>query len=839
MTRSDSATNGGTLQAAMRSLEHFFGPRALRLLLWLLLGFGLDAGAVVLDSALLSSGAGERVVQLPHRLSAADHDGGGATVRYRLQLELPPALAEPGRHPAVLIAAVSQSARMSVNGVPVGACAPGPLPESRCQHRPWLVSPPAELWRSGSNVIEVEVHTGTGPHIGLSTVEVDDAERLYGGNFYVLRWLRVRAVEALAWMGACLGVLALVAGRAIPKVRFLPALGLACLCNAAGNLLMVAEVPLLSPAIHDWVGFSARVFGFTFSALALLEFFANGGLARWRLGLGYAALASAAAALGADRPGILGLLYLPPLAAGLWMMTMLTRRAWTSGQVLHRAATAGAWLLVAAAVLDWLQVAGWRPYGQIFLWPYGWSAAMLVLATVVVHQFLHEVRGAQRIGSELAAVAESSASEALALRTMVDEQVQQRTRELEKLKNDAEADATRRAHFLAVMSHEIRNALTGLLGGLDMLGQAQAAAPGTHRREREVEALVGASARQLHALVDDLLDLSKFEAGQDLRVAHEAVDIRTLCTEALDAVTALGQKKSLELRFSGSHLPPFVQADRSKLRRVLDNLLSNAVKFTLRGHIELRAYAQPAEATGLWDLSLTVIDTGVGIDASLLPTLFQPYAQGGARASSAPATRGTGLGLYLARQLMRLQGGELAYRPGPAGGSLFEATLRVSTEARTAPDPCGEPAAGAIPAPAHHPLAGLRLLIVDDNEIVRKLMKLKLGRWGVQVVTAASATEALEHLGTRRFDAVLMDLSMPEVSGIELTRRIRLLQPASDTATPGREVPVVGLSAWALRIDAAECRAVGMDDWLPKPVPWPALVTTLLRLTGRAPRTEV
>ena len=135
----------------------------------------------------------------------------------------------------------------------------------------------------------------------------------------------------------------------------------------------------------------------------------------------------------------------------------------------------------------------------------------------------------------------------------------------------------------------------------------------------------------------------------------------------------------------------------------------------------------------------------------------------------------------------------------------------------------------------------IRVVIADDHALMREGLKYIL-RKADDVEVVAEATDGFEVLALVRkggFDVLLMDLSMPEVSGIELTRRIRLLQPASDTATPGREVPVVGLSAWALRIDAAECRAVGMDDWLPKPVPWTALVTTLLRLTGRAPRTEV
>ncbi len=375
---------------------------------------------------------------------------------------------------------------------------------------------------------------------------------------------------------------------------------------------------------------------------------------------------------------------------------------------------------------------------------------------------------------------------------------------LRQAQHEAEAANRAKSVFLANMSHEIRTPFQGLLGMLELLDAGALAA--SQRTQLHV---ARDSAKHLLAIMNDLLDLSKLEAGT-LNVGSETVGLHALAGDVQRLMQGQAVAKGLVLQASvDPDLPAQVLLDATRVRQVLYNLLSNAIKFTDHGSITLDVHRSGSE------IVVAVIDSGIGIQPATLPRLFKRFGQGDD--SRLRRHGGTGLGLEISRNLARLMGGDLTVQSTPGQGSRFEMRLPLR-----AADPLQDaPAPAAVRAEA--PRRPLRVLAAEDNAVNREVLAAMIGIDGHQVSFAANGLQAVHAVSSQPFDLVLMDLHMPELDGIGATHAIRAL------AGPAARVPIVALTADAFAETRARCLDAGMDEFLSKPVGLAELTELLAR----------
>ena len=389
-----------------------------------------------------------------------------------------------------------------------------------------------------------------------------------------------------------------------------------------------------------------------------------------------------------------------------------------------------------------------------------------------------------------------------------------RTHDLAIARDQAEAANRAKSSFLAHMSHELRTPLNGIIGYAQVLLRDRSLPP-THRSRVEI---VQGSGTHLLRLINEVLDFSKIEAGKVER--HDTTfHLGLLLRELSVAHEAAAANRHLAFAIkTTATLPEFVTGDPQKLRQVLDNLLSNAIKFTRTGRVELAVSAAGSEA---W--TFTVTDTGPGLSADDLAKLFSPFSQVHAPVNG---DAGTGLGLVITQRLVQLLGGELTVHSVPGQGSRFAFTLTLpAQQSPTAGDRAVAPVTGYDGAPR-------RVFIVDDHPVNRTLLVDLLTPLGFTCEAHASAEDALNALaaapaGIAPPDIALLDLKLPGIDGLELTRRLRAL--------PGfARVPIVLTSASVLTFDPIGAQEAGANDFLPKPFAEAqllALLSTLLGLT--------
>ena len=381
----------------------------------------------------------------------------------------------------------------------------------------------------------------------------------------------------------------------------------------------------------------------------------------------------------------------------------------------------------------------------------------------------------------------------------------------------AERLARTRSEFLANMSHEIRTPLNGVLG-MAQIGYRDSAGRG---KARDTFWRILESGRLLSAIVDDVLDLSKIEAGK-LAIESIPIDPRRSVDAAVAALADRAALKGMQIvAEKAPNLPASILGDPIRIAQILINLLSNSVKFTEHGEIRLAAFRDGGQ------LVFRVSDTGIGIAAEHLERLFSPFEQ--VDGSTTRRYGGTGLGLTISRQLAGLMSGEIHASSRLGSGSDFELRL-----------PCVESAEGAAPAPAPsfsaaRPLSrlkGLRILVAEDNEANQLMLDDVLSFEGAQLEIVANGRLAVDAVARdpQAFDVVLMDVQMPEMDGREATRRIAAIAPA---------LPVIGQTAHALPEEHERCRAAGMVETITKPLDYDALVAMILRHVGQAPAAVV
>lgn len=394
----------------------------------------------------------------------------------------------------------------------------------------------------------------------------------------------------------------------------------------------------------------------------------------------------------------------------------------------------------------------------------------------------------------------------------------QRDRAHTELMREREAAQTAnrvKTEFLANMSHEVRTPMNGVLGMINLLLSTS-----VNQEQRAYVETMRGSAEALLDILNDILDISKIEAGK-LHVQCEPIGLRHEVESSIELHRSLADRKSLHLGVTWLADPDvMVLADPGRLRQVIMNLVSNAIKFTSEGSVTVRVENEPGAPRQA--VRVSVIDTGIGIPEHAQASLFQPFTQ--ADGSTTRRFGGTGLGLSIARQLITLMGGAIGFSTTPGRGSEFWFTVPTAPPSN---DRGPLAAVGACDPLGPVSIAGRKVLVVEDNPVNQLVVVRALEKSGVLVDVASSGSDAIQMCQRgHRYDCILMDCLMPDVDGYAATSEIRRLEAGRS------HVPIIAMTANAMQGARTECLAAGMDDYLSKPINFDDVLSVIAHWTA-------
>ncbi|EHQ53756.1 signal transduction histidine kinase [Ectothiorhodospira sp. PHS-1] len=404
-------------------------------------------------------------------------------------------------------------------------------------------------------------------------------------------------------------------------------------------------------------------------------------------------------------------------------------------------------------------------------------------------------------------------------------------------KEEAQSANKAKSLFMAMTSHEVRTPLTAMLGLIESLLET----PLTNKQYRQVEAL-HRSCEMLRGIVNDILDFSESEAGQRLSLNPEPTNVRKLLEQSVELMEGIARaRRNRIVSWIDPALPEHVLVDSLRLRQVLWNIIGNANKYTEHGTISIGLRCLPHAGSGpaapdLYRSQFDISDTGIGIDPEIQARLFEPFYKD--HSSLMKQVGGAGLGLAIVRNLVTAMGGEVTLRSQREQGTTvsFQLDLPRADPCGQSPRSDGNPAVrpvlaetSALISPDRH-----HLLVVDDNEEIRELVKETLESLGCDVTTAGNGEQAVALALENTYDLILMDCQMPVMSGLEATRHIRSGQPEA------QHTPIVALTAAVMKEDVRNLALAGMDDHLSKPYTRNELKRLLERwLGGGVPRRSI